>query len=121
MRRRNLLLAVAGAAGAILLAGAASGQSTQAKALVDQAKAQGLVGEQSDGLLGFVQATPSDSALKAAVDEINAGRGQLYREAAARNGVTPQAAGAAAFMQVVMAKLKPGEYYRPPGGGWTRK
>ncbi|MDP3173094.1 MAG: YdbL family protein [Phenylobacterium sp.] len=119
MRRRNLIAAIAGAAGAMLLVTAAAGQ-TGAKAVVDQAKAQGAVGEQSDGYLGFVRG-PSDAAVKAAVDEINAGRAQLYREAAARNGVTPQAAGAATFQQVVTLKLQPGEYYRTPDGRWVRK
>jgi uncharacterized protein YdbL (DUF1318 family) len=95
-------------------------QSADAKARVDAAKAAGIVGEQADGFLGFV--TPAaDPALKAAVDEINAGRAQLYRAAAAKNGVSPEAAGAAAFNTVVQAKLKPGEYYKPNGGGWVRK
>jgi uncharacterized protein len=117
MHRRTFLISAIAAAA--LAAGAAQAQS-QAKALVDTAKAQGVVGEQADGLLGFVKAG-GDAALKAAVDEINAGRLQLYREAAARNGVTPAAAGGSAFKTVIMAKLKPGEYYRPEGGGWTQK
>lgn len=116
MRRRDFMTALAGAA-ALAIAGPAAAQS---KALVDQAKAAGVVGEQSDGYLGFVTPT-GDAALKAAVDEINQGRAQLYREAAARNNVTPRAAGEAAFEQVVRSKLKPGEYYRGPDGAWVRK
>jgi hypothetical protein len=54
------------------------------------------------------------------VDEINAGRAALYREAAAKNGVTPEAAGAAAFVQVVQLKLKPGECFKS-NGGWQKK
>ena len=46
---------------------------------------------------------------------------QLYRDAAARNGVTPAAAGASAFETVVKARLKPGEYYRTPAGAWAQK
>ena len=53
--------------------------------------------------------------------KINAGRAQVYAQAAAKNGVTPEAAGAAAFQSVVMGKLKPGEYYKPAGGGWVKK
>ena len=30
-------------------------------------------------------------------------------------------AGAAAYVQVVQTRLKPGEFYRPAGGGWVRK
>ena len=91
-----------------------------AKSAVDAAKAAGVVGEQADGFLGFVKPS-NDTALKAAVDEINQGRAALYRQAAAKNGVSPEAAGASAFNTVVQAKLKPGEYYKPAGGGWTKK
>ena len=100
-------------------AGMAFAQSAAAKAAVDAAKADGVVGEQADGYLGFVK--PGDAALKAAVAEINAGRAQVYAQAAAKNGVTAEAAGAAAFQSVVMAKLKAGEFYKPAGGGWVRK
>jgi uncharacterized protein YdbL (DUF1318 family) len=99
---------------------AAFAQSAQTKATVDSAKAAGIVGEQADGFLGFVTSA-NDPAIKAAVAEINAGRAEIYRQAAAKNGVTPAAAGAAAFETVVKAKLRPGDYYRPAGGGWTRK
>jgi len=108
---------------AVLLALAAAppaiAQTAAAKATVDAAKAAGTVGEQADGFLGFVK--PGDAAQQAAVAEINAGRAQLYREAAAKNGVSAQAAGASAFTNVVQARIKPGEYFKPAGGGWTRK
>lgn len=90
------------------------------KTLVDQAKAQGIVGEQSDGFLGFVKST-DDEALRGAVRDINEGRAALYRQAAARNKVPVEAAGASAFKTVVMPKMKPGEFYRVDGGGWTQK
>lgn len=105
---------------ALALPVAAVAQSASAKATVDAAKAAGVVGEQADGFLGFVTAS-SDAALKAAVSEINAGRAQLYREAAAKNGVSAEAAGASAFNTVVQVKLKPGEFYKPVGGSWVRK
>jgi len=117
MHRRTFLISAFVATA--LAAGAAQAQSA-AKAAVDAAKAAGVVGEQADGFLGYVKPS-SDAGLKAAVDEINAGRAQLYREAAARNNVSPAAAGASAFQSVVMGKLNPGEYYRPEGGGWTKK
>ena len=87
---------------------------------MDSAKAAGIVGEQADGFLGFVTAA-ADPAVKAAVAETNAGRAELYSQAAAKNGVTPAAAGAAAYEAVVKGKLRPGDYYRPIGGAWTRK
>jgi len=52
---------------------------------------------------------------------VNAGRSQLYRQAAARNGVTVAAAGAAAFTEVVSTRLRPGEYYQSSAGAWVRK
>lgn len=120
MQRRDFLALSA----AVLLAAtplqAAIAQSAEAKAAADAAKAAGIVGEQADGYLGFVKPS-ADAGLKAAVSEINAGRAQLYRDAAARNGVTPEAAGASAFETVVKARLKPGEYFRTPAGAWAQK
>lgn len=109
-----------GLAAALTLPVAAIAQSAQTKATVDSAKAAGVVGEQADGFLGFVTAA-ADPAIKAAVAETNAGRAQLFSQAAAKNGVTPAAAGAAAFESVVLGRLRPGDYFRPAGGGWTRK
>lgn len=105
---------------ALAVAPAGIAQAANVKSVVDAAKAAGVVGEQADGFLGFVKPN-SDAALKAAVDEINQGRASLYREAAQRNGVSVEAAGASAYTQVVQTKLKPGEFYKPAGGSWTRK
>jgi uncharacterized protein len=119
MSARNLFLAGAG----VLIALAAAPPAVYAmdsKAAVDQAKAAGIVGEMADGFLGFVKPS-ADTALKAAVDDINQGRAALYRQAAQKNGVSVEAAGASAFNTVVQIKLKPGEYYKPAGGGWVRK
>lgn len=117
---KKVLAILTGGAVALALAGAAFAQSAESKSRVDQAKAAGTVGEQADGYLGFVK-DPGDAAVRGAVAEINAGRASLYRDAAARNGVTPEAAGAAAFEQVVRTRLKAGEYYRQSDGTWSRK
>ena len=98
----------------------AAAMAMDAKSAVDAAKTAGVVGEQADGFLGYVKPT-SDTALKAAVQEINEGRAALYRQAAAKNGVSVEVAGASAYTQVVQAKLKPGEFYKPNGGGWVQK
>ena len=97
----------------------AAAQSADAKAAVDAAKARGVVGEQGDGLLGFVMPV-NDPALTAAVAEINAGRSQAYREAAARTGVTPEAAAQATAQQLFM-RLPAGQYFKPLDGNWMRK
>ena len=105
---------------ALAVAQPAVAQSANTKSVVDAAKAAGVVGEQANGFLGFVKPT-DDTALRSAVQEINEGRAALYRQAAAKNGVSVEVAGASAFTQVVQGKLKPGEYYKPNGGGWIRK
>jgi len=90
------------------------------KALVDAAKANGTVGERTNGYLGFVK-TSSDAALKAAVDEINAGRHDVYAQAAAKNNVSIDAAGQSAFTNVIFPKLPAGDFYENAAGSWVRK
>jgi uncharacterized protein YdbL (DUF1318 family) len=125
MIRRLLLsssLAIAGLAATITptaFAPAAFAQTAAAKSVVDAAKAQGVVGEQGDGYLGFVTGSGA-SSVKSAVDEINAGRAKAYHDIAAKTGVSDAAAGEATALQL-FAKLPPGTYYRPLGGSWTRK
>lgn len=111
---------IAAAVMAALALTPAAAYAMDSKAAVDAAKTAGIVGEQANGFLGFVKPS-SDPALKAAVEDINSGRAALYREAAAKNGVSVEVAGASAYTQVVQGKLKPGEYYKPNGGGWVRK
>lgn len=93
--------------------------AASAKAIVDAAKAQGVVGEQGDGFLGLVTGS-GDSKVSAAVSEINSGRASVYADAAAKSGVTPAAAGQAAAQQIFQ-RIPPGQYYKPIGGSWTRK
>lgn len=120
MNRTDFFNVGAAVLAALAAATPAIAQSANTKSVVDAAKTAGLVGEQADGFLGYVKPS-ADPALKAAVDEINAGRAQLYREAAAKNGVSVAAAGASAFTTVVQGRIKPGEYYKPNGGAWVKK
>jgi uncharacterized protein YdbL (DUF1318 family) len=62
-----------------------------------------------------------DAATKAAVDEINAGRSSVYGQAAAKNGVSSEAAGISAYANVIVPKLKAGEYYQDASGNWVKK
>ncbi len=124
MSMRKTLLAIAAGLtlGAALPAGVAlaqGGDVAAAKSVVDTAKAHGIIGEQGDGLLGFVSAS-SDTQLKAAVATINAGRTEAYQSIAAKTGVSELNAAQAAAQQV-RARLPSGYYYRPLDGGWTRK
>ena len=58
------LFVVGAAIAALGVAGAAVAQTSAQKALIDQAKAAGTVGEQADGYLGFRNSN-SDAALRA--------------------------------------------------------
>ena len=84
----------------------------------EAAKAAGTVGEQADGYLGIVSG--ADGAVTAAVNEINAGRRQVYTQTATKSGVTPDAAGQATGAQLI-AKVPAGQFIKPLGGGWTKK
>jgi uncharacterized protein YdbL (DUF1318 family) len=117
----GLLLAGALAAPfAVASAGAAYAQAA-AKGVVDTAKARGEVGEQPDGFLGLVRGGASGQ-VAAAVAEINAGRREAYREAAARtgDGATAEAAGDAMGQQLIR-RTPPGQFYRNAAGQWVRK
>jgi uncharacterized protein len=90
-----------------------------AKSTVDAAKSGGTVGEQGDGYLGYVNGS-ADPATTAAVTAINAARGDVYRQTAGKTGVTPEAAGQATGAQL-LAKVPPGQFYKPLGGDWAKK
>jgi len=120
MQTRDILGVGAAVLAALAIPVAAVAQSASAKAAVDAAKAAGVVGEQADGFLGFVTGA-ADPALRSAVAEINAGRSAVYAEAGAKSGATAAAAGASAFINAIQPRLKPGQYYKPAGGGWMKK
>jgi hypothetical protein len=103
---------------AFLLTAPAFADLASDKAAVDAAKAAGKVGEQADGYLGVVGG--ADAAITAAVNDINAGRREVYSQTAAKSGVTPDAAGQATGAQLI-AKAPPGQYIKPLGGAWTKK
>lgn len=115
IRRPFLALA---AVAVLAAAGPALADLASSKATVDAAKSAGTVGEQGDGYLGIVSG--ADPALRASVAEINAGRAKVYAEAGAKAGTNAEAAGQAAA-KTLIDRLAPGQYYKPLGGGWTRK
>jgi uncharacterized protein YdbL (DUF1318 family) len=121
MKLKTLALALAltcGAVVAVSLPSAVLAQSQASKQAVDAAKAAGKVGEQGDGFLGII--ADADSALRAAVAEINAGRKQVYADTAAKTGVTVEAAGEATARQLI-ARAPAGQMVKPLGGTWMRK
>ena len=103
----------------IMGTGAAFADPAGDKAAVDAAKVAGAVGEQGDGYLGFVGGG-GDAALTGAVNAINNGRATVYAETASKSGVTRDAAGQATGAQLI-ARVPPGQYYKPLGGNWIKK
>jgi hypothetical protein len=94
------------------------GFSSLALALdLDTAKAQGLVGEQPNGYLGVVQATPAAVELAAT---INAQRRAAYERIARDNGIPlDQVANLAG--QKAIERTARGGYVKTPDGQWVRK
>jgi uncharacterized protein YdbL (DUF1318 family) len=103
----------------VCIAPAVAADLARDKSLVDAAKAQGIVGEQGDGFLGFVKGS-ADPGTSEAVNEINAARSETYRQTAAKTGVTPEAAGQAVAIQL-QARMPAGQYFKPLGGTWVQK
>ena len=114
------LFVVGAAIAALGVAGAAVAQTSAQKALIDQAKAAGTVGEQADGYLGFRNST-SDSALRAAVDATNAGRRAAYARRAADAGTTADVAGARTFESQLLPRISSGQWYRNAQGQWVQR
>ncbi len=84
---------------------------------LDDGKAQGMVGEQSDGYLGVVV----DSAdARALVAEINAKRKAAYEQLAQANNLELNAVEALAGQKAI-DKTAPGNYVRTAGGAWRKK
>lgn len=118
MSFRKVFVMVAALAALGVAAGAAFAQTTEQKALVDAAKDRGVVGEQSDGFLGFRQPS-SDSALNTAVRLINNGRRAEYARRAAELGIAPEVMGTRAFETVV--SIRTGQWYRNAQGQWVQR
>ena len=114
------LFVVGAAIAALGVAGAAVAQTSAQKALIDQAKAAGTVGEQADGYLGFRNST-SDPALRAAVDATNAGRRAAYARSAADAGTTADVAGARMFESQLLPRISSGQWYRNAQGQWVQR
>ena len=84
---------------------------------LEEAKLQGLVGEQTSGYLGVVK--PEHEAAQALVKEVNSKRRQAYEEIARRNGTPLQAVESLAGEKAIQ-NTKPGFVVEGPGG-WIKK
>jgi uncharacterized protein YdbL (DUF1318 family) len=85
---------------------------------VDQARAQGVVGERFDGYLGV--AGPISGALRSQVAAINIKRRSLYSRLATDKGVSPNDVGITAGCQL-LARVAVGQAYLLADGQWRRR
>ncbi|MBI2262463.1 MAG: YdbL family protein [Caulobacterales bacterium] len=120
MSFRKLFVITAAVAALGVAAGAAFAQTSQQKAMIDAAKAQGTVGEQSDGYLGFRQAS-TDPALTQAVTVTNNARREAYARSGQTAGTTVDVAAARAFVTIVLPRISAGEWYRNAQGQWVQR
>ena len=81
------------------------------------ARAQGVVGEQSDGYVGVVAPAAGAQAL---ADSVNAQRKAEYEKISAANHQPVDVVAKLAAVQVIK-KLDKGEYYQAADGSWTKR
>jgi uncharacterized protein YdbL (DUF1318 family) len=113
---RKILAAFAAmfAASALMVAHAAD-------PVIEQAKAQGIVGELYTGYLAVADPSKASADLRRRVDEINAGRLQEYTRIASGNGQTVQTVGMLAA-QKQFDRAQSGELLKPGASDpWTKK
>lgn len=122
MSFRKLFVVTAAIMALGVAAGAAFAQTPAQKATIDAAKAQGTVGEQADGYLGF-RVPSSDAALIAAVQVTNAARREAYARSAqaAGDGATAEAAAARMFQTQLLPRISTGQWYRNAQGQWVQR
>ena len=84
---------------------------------LDEAKANGLVGEKANGYLGAVN--PSNAEAQALIEDVNQKRRQAYEDIAKRNGTNVQAVETLAGEKAIQ-NTKPGNFVEGPGG-WSKK
>jgi hypothetical protein len=122
MSFRKLFVVAAAVMALGVAAGAAFAQTAAQKSMIDAAKAQGAVGEQADGYLGFRVAS-SNPALTEAVQVTNAARREAYaRSAEAAGGdATTEAAAARMFQTQLLPRISTGQWYRNAQGQWVQR
>jgi len=120
MSFRKFFVVAAAVAALGVAAGAAFAQTATQKSMIDAAKAQGTVGEQADGYLGF-RVPASDAALTEAVQVTNAARREAYARSAQAAGTTPDIAGARMFEGQLLPRISTGQWYRNAQGQWVQR
>lgn len=84
---------------------------------ITELKAAGIVGENNQGFLAFVDGRTSEPAL---VDAENKDRKQVYGAIAKQQGTTAAVVGQRRALQIAK-KARPGEWLQDTGGKWIQK
>lgn len=88
--------------------------------VIEQAKAQGIIGELASGYLGIVDPSKATDDLRRRVDEVNAGRLQAYTDIAQKNAQTVQTVGTL-MAEKQFERAVEGELVKPANEPWTKK
>lgn len=89
--------------------------------VIEQAKAQGIVGEQYDGYIGIAKPGSASAEVRRKVDETNAGRLAEYTRISQKTG-DPVSTVAAAMAEKLFANAQSGEVLKPgPSENWKQK
>ena len=109
---------LAAAAGLIALTGIAAPAQAQRDPAYAAARANGSIGEQTDGYLGIVGAATPE--LQRLVSDINIRRRAIYAEKAQENNATLEQYATTSGCQAI-ARTVPGEKYQAPDGNWKTR
>jgi uncharacterized protein YdbL (DUF1318 family) len=109
------------AATVLSLAAMAAPASAQADAVLDSARAAGVVGEQADGFLGFVPGASVSSDVRARAEQINIRRRAAYTQRATQRGVSANEMAAAVACEIFANRIAVGEKYRAEGDQWRQR
>ena len=115
LTRKSLLAA---AAGIVAITGFIAPAQAQRDPAYAAARANGSVGEQTDGYLGIVT-TPTPE-LRDLVNDINIRRRTVYTRKASEQDATVEAYATTAGCQAI-ARTVPGEKYQAPDGSWRTR
>ncbi|MEQ1618175.1 MAG: DUF1318 domain-containing protein [Terricaulis sp.] len=119
MTKRTSSLAAAIAMLSMTLAAPALAQRDN---VIAEARAAGLVGEQTDGYLGFVSGAQISADLRGRVEQNNMRRRAAYTERAAAANASVAEIAAAVACEVFQdpQRLRVGERYRDDAGQWRQ-
>ncbi len=115
-KMRNTIMAAAAAI--VAVTGFVAPANAQRDPAYAAARANGSIGEQTDGYLGIVGAATPE--LQRLVDGINIRRRAVYTQKAQENSATIEAYATTAGCQAI-ARTVPGEKYQAPDGSWQTR